>query len=98
MLLVAIIVDPTARVYSFEAPADRKEAVWHSHSSNKFNAAPAASFNPKTQENQDLPTAFLQNRILAHVKSQRRINRFRILHGRLGVFPGRRRADVSDNF
>jgi hypothetical protein len=27
MLLVAIIVDPTARVYSFEAPADRKEAV-----------------------------------------------------------------------
>src|SRR5258705_11835256 len=39
--------------------------------------------NPKTQENQDLPTAFLQNRILAHVKSQRRINRFRILHGRL---------------
>jgi hypothetical protein len=43
MLLVAIIVDPTARVYSFEAPADRKEADWHSHSSNKFNAAPAAS-------------------------------------------------------
>src|SRR5207342_3061421 len=38
--------------------------------------------NPKTQENQDLPTAFLQNRILAHVKSPRRINRFRILHGR----------------
>ena len=38
--------------------------------------------NPKTQENQDLPTAFLQNRILAHVKSQRWINRFRILHGR----------------
>src|SRR5258705_1849694 len=38
--------------------------------------------NPKTQENQDLPTAFLQNRILAHVKSQRRINRFRILHRR----------------
>src|SRR4051794_34094421 len=37
----------------------------------------------KTQENQDLPTAFLQNRILARVKSQRQINRFRILHGRL---------------
>src|SRR3954447_10371034 len=37
----------------------------------------------KTQENQDLPTAFLQNRILAPVKSQRQINRFRILHGRL---------------
>jgi len=48
MLLVAIIVDPTARVYSFEAPADRKEAVG-SHSSNKFNAAPAASFNPVRQ-------------------------------------------------
>jgi hypothetical protein len=27
MLLVAIIVDPTAQVYSFEAPADRKEVV-----------------------------------------------------------------------
>src|SRR3954471_21647469 len=39
--------------------------------------------NSKTQENQDLPTAFLQNRILARVKSQRQINRFRILHGRL---------------
>ena len=37
----------------------------------------------KKQENQDLPTAFLQNRILAHVKSQRRISRFRILRGRL---------------
>src|SRR3954447_25086956 len=39
--------------------------------------------NSKTQENQDLPTAFLQNRILARVKSLRQINRFRILHGRL---------------
>src|SRR4029077_11400964 len=27
MFLVAIIVDPTAQVYSFEAPADRKEVV-----------------------------------------------------------------------
>src|SRR6478672_186503 len=46
--------------------------------------------NSKTQENQDLPTAFLQNRILAHVKSQRRINRFRILHGRLLRKSGRK--------
>ena len=27
MFLVAIIVDPTAQVYSFEAPADGKEVV-----------------------------------------------------------------------
>jgi hypothetical protein len=39
--------------------------------------------NPKTQENRDPPPAFLQNRILAQAKSQRPINRFRILHGRL---------------
>src|SRR4029079_6815382 len=43
--------------------------------------------NPKTQENHHPPTAFLQNRILAHVKSPRRINRFRILHGRLVCSP-----------
>src|SRR5579863_108497 len=41
--------------------------------------------NPKTQENHCPPTAFLQNRILAQVKSPRRINRFRILHGRLAT-------------
>src|SRR4051794_15517122 len=45
----------------------------------------------KTQENQDLPTAFLQNRILARVKSQRQINRFRILHGRLPKLEEQRR-------
>jgi hypothetical protein len=38
--------------------------------------------NPKTQENRDPPPAFLQNRILAQVKSLRCFNRFRILHGR----------------
>ena len=40
--------------------------------------------NPEsqTQENRDPSPAFLQNRMLAHVKSQRRINHFRILHGR----------------
>jgi hypothetical protein len=27
-------------------PADGKK-VWHCHSSNRFNAAPAASFNPE---------------------------------------------------
>ena len=43
MLLVAVIVDPTARVYSFEAPPVDGQKVWHSHSSNKFDAAPAAS-------------------------------------------------------
>src|SRR4051812_232834 len=51
----------------------------------------------KTQENQDLPTAFLQNRILARVKSQRQINRFRILHGRLNtiIIKGTRQANAS---
>src|SRR5205085_9216007 len=38
--------------------------------------------NPKTQENQHPPPAFLQNRILDQLKSQRQINRFRILHRR----------------
>jgi hypothetical protein len=28
------------------AACRRQEGCWHSHSSNKFNAAPAASFNP----------------------------------------------------
>jgi hypothetical protein len=37
----------TAWVYSFDVPpADGKKVFfWHSHASNKFNAAPAASFN-----------------------------------------------------
>src|SRR5437762_2791352 len=39
--------------------------------------------NPKMQENPDPPPAFLQNRILDQLQSQRQINRFRILHGRL---------------
>jgi len=39
--------------------------------------------NPKTQENRDEHGAFLQNRILAQIKSQRSINGFQILHGRL---------------
>src|SRR5258705_10214655 len=39
--------------------------------------------NPKTQEIPHPHPAFLQNRLLAQVKSQRSINRFRILHGRL---------------
>src|SRR5258705_11786705 len=39
--------------------------------------------NPKTQEIRHPHPAFLQNRLLAQVKSQRSINRFRILHGRL---------------
>src|SRR5258705_4573998 len=38
--------------------------------------------NPKTQEIRHPHPAFLQNRLLAQVKSQRSINRFRILHGR----------------
>jgi hypothetical protein len=41
--------------------------------------------NPKTQENRDPAPAFLQNLILVQVKSQRSINHFRILHGRLGI-------------
>jgi hypothetical protein len=39
--------------------------------------------NPKTQENQHPHPALLQNRILDQLKSQRQINRFRILHRRL---------------
>src|SRR6516162_587348 len=42
--------------------------------------------NPKPQENQHTHPAFLQNRLLAQVKSSRSINRFRILHGRLSSF------------
>src|SRR5262249_53935071 len=38
--------------------------------------------NPKPQENPHAHPAFLQNRLLAQVKSSRSINRFRILHGR----------------
>src|SRR5262249_11897327 len=40
--------------------------------------------NPKPQKNRHAHPAFLQNRILGQVKSSRSINRFRILHGRLG--------------
>src|SRR5437660_1521423 len=50
------------------AACRRQEGCWHFHSSNKFNAAPAASFNPKTQEDPDLQPALLQNRILAQLK------------------------------
>src|SRR6516165_2802140 len=39
--------------------------------------------NPKSQENRHAHPAFLQNRLLAQVKSSRSINRFLILHGRL---------------
>ena len=39
--------------------------------------------NPKPQENPHAHPAFLQNRLLAQIKSSRSINRFRILHGRL---------------
>src|SRR5258708_6397856 len=41
--------------------------------------------NPKTQENRNEHMAFLQNRILAQIKSQRSINDFQILHGRLST-------------
>src|SRR5258705_13832014 len=44
--------------------------------------------NPKTQEIRHPHPAFLQNRLLAQVKSQRSINRFRILHGRQVIFSG----------
>src|SRR6202011_4731460 len=42
----------------------------------------AQIWNPKTQENRDEHRAFLQNRIVVQIKSQRSINDFRILHGR----------------
>src|SRR5262249_23129154 len=42
----------------------------------------AQSGNPKPQENRHAYPAFLQNRLLAQVKSSRSINRFLILHGR----------------
>src|SRR5262245_11600457 len=43
----------------------------------------APTGNSKPQENTLAHPAFLQNRLLAQVKSSRSINRFRILHGRL---------------
>src|SRR5258705_10956247 len=51
---------------------------------SKESCAPPAG-NPKTQEIRHPHPAFLQNRLLAQVKSQRSINRFRILHGRLAT-------------
>jgi hypothetical protein len=42
--------------------------------------------NLKPQENHHQHTAFLQNLILAQIKSPRLIKRFRILHGRLSCF------------
>jgi hypothetical protein len=58
----------------------RQEAI--SATDRSSNAALAASFNPETQENSNAQPAFLQNRILAQIKSRRWFNRFRILHGR----------------
>src|SRR5258705_8603982 len=54
---------------------------------SKESCAPPAG-NPKTQEIRHPHPAFLQNRLLAQVKSQRSINRFRILHGRLTICGG----------
>jgi len=51
-------------------------------SSSKESRA-AQSGNPKPQENRHAHPAFLQNRLLAQVKSSRSINCFLILHGRL---------------
>jgi len=51
--------------------------------------------NPKPQENPHAYPAFLQNRLLAQVKSSRSINRFRILHGRLSSSPWIRGAPQS---
>jgi hypothetical protein len=42
--------------------------------------------NLKTQENHHQHTAFLQNLILAQIKSRLSIKGFRILHGRLDEF------------
>src|SRR5262249_58201985 len=55
--------------------------------------------NPKSQETPHAHPAFLQNRLLAQVKSSRSINRFRILHGRpisLLIF-GRKEAQHRAN-
>src|SRR5713101_7389646 len=52
----------------------------------------------KMQENRDPPPAFLQNRILAQAKSQRHINRFRILHGRLYICGKGARSSASTHF
>ena len=58
------------------------------HRSHRSRISPARESrtvqirNPKTQENRNLRPAFLQNRILVQVKTQRQINHFRILHGR----------------
>ena len=50
-MLVAIIVDLTARIYSFDAPLPmgrRLLVVGAPTPATKFNAAPAASFNPQS--------------------------------------------------
>src|SRR5262249_48654702 len=51
--------------------------------------------NPKPQENRHAHPAFLQNRLLAQVKSSRSINRFLILHGRQIILPVRRQREQT---
>src|SRR6478736_2107403 len=75
-----------------DRPDDRRAAgSWvlpNGESRRPRNHEAAKSGIPKRKKT--TTPAFLQNRILAHVKSPRRINRFRILHGRLSCAGGYR--------
>jgi hypothetical protein len=51
IVLVAIIVHPTAPVYSFQPRRPPTRMPGGSHCRNNFNAATAASFNPLLEKN-----------------------------------------------
>src|SRR5262249_4672774 len=51
---------------------------------------------PKSQEKPHAHPAFLQNRLLAQVKSSRSINRFRILHGRLSSAVSGQKSSIPE--
>jgi hypothetical protein len=57
-VLITIIVDPTAPVYPFEARRPPTRMPLALHCCNKFNAAPAASFNRSCFAVRDLESIF----------------------------------------
>jgi len=83
MLLVAIIVDPTAWVYSFEAPADRKEAVGTpTPATNSMPRQRLRSIsNMKSQTSVALGLKSLQSRTAAAQKNRIRLRDLTVLHG-----------------
>ena len=55
ILFVAISVDLTALAYSFQARRPPTDADCHSYCCNNFNAAIAASFNPRQSDDRVAP-------------------------------------------